>query len=67
MKNDNSYCNDWARFPQNTEGSFGAFVNGRAVVCGGEHPERKVFSIILKDNDCFHFHFQAAYFFMFFF
>ena len=43
LKNGNSYCYDWASFAHNTEGSFGAFINDRVVVCGGEHPERNSF------------------------
>ena len=40
MKNGNSYCANWAPYAHDVEGSFGAFVNNLAIVCGVEHPER---------------------------
>ena len=40
MKNGNSYCANWAPYAHDVEGSFGAFVNNKVLVCGGEHPER---------------------------
>ena len=33
LKNGNSYCSNWAQYRHDTEGSFGAFVDGDVIVC----------------------------------
>ena len=41
VSNSNSFCRSWAPMPTGIEGAVGAFIGGKAIVCGGEDREKE--------------------------